>query len=111
MAIILNIDTSVERASICLAHDGEVMGLTLNDNQKDHAAWLHTAIQSLTKSSGWGIDDLGAVAVSIGPGSYTGLRIGLSAAKGLCYALAIPLICINTLEMMAHAVHKKTGDL
>src|SRR5262245_59817707 len=108
MAIILNIDTSVERASICLYNDGEVMRLALNDNQKDHASWLHTAIQSLVKSSGRRIDDLGAVAVSIGPGSYTGLRIGLSAAKGLCYALKIPLICISTLEIMAHAVHKKT---
>jgi tRNA threonylcarbamoyladenosine biosynthesis protein TsaB len=110
MAIILNIDTAVEIASVCLSNDTEVMKLAINESQKDHAAWLHSAIRDLTKDAGLQITDINAVAISIGPGSYTGLRIGLSAAKGLCYALNIPLIVINTLEMMAHSVKKVNAD-
>jgi tRNA threonylcarbamoyladenosine biosynthesis protein TsaB len=111
MAILLNIDTAVETASVCLSNDTEVMGLAINENLKDHAAWLHTAIHNVMLNTGMRINDLNAVAISIGPGSYTGLRIGLAAAKGLCYALNIPLIAINTLEMMAHAVKKESTEL
>src|SRR5215831_19352433 len=107
MPIILNIDTSVESASVCLSNDGDVVGLSVNNNKKDHAAWLHRAIQELVKNTGLTLSDLDAIAISIGPGSYTGLRIGLSAAKGLCYALNIPLISVNTLQMMAHAARKE----
>jgi tRNA threonylcarbamoyladenosine biosynthesis protein TsaB len=110
MAIILNIDTAVETASVCLSNDAEVMRLAINENQKDHAAWLHTAVHSLIQDERLRMNNLTAVAISIGPGSYTGLRIGLAAAKGLCYALNIPLIAINTLEMMAHAVNNQTTD-
>jgi tRNA threonylcarbamoyladenosine biosynthesis protein TsaB len=110
MAIILNIDTAVEMASVCLSNNTEVMKQAINENQKDHAAWLHTAIRDLVKDAGLRINDLNAVAISIGPGSYTGLRIGLAAAKGLCYALDISLIAINTLEMMAHAIKKESAD-
>lgn len=110
MAIILNIDTAVEIASVCLSNGTDVMKLAINESQKDHAAWLHTAVRDLTKDAGLQITDINAVAISIGPGSYTGLRIGLSAAKGLCYALKIPLIVINTLEMMAHSLKKETAD-
>jgi tRNA threonylcarbamoyladenosine biosynthesis protein TsaB len=111
MAILLNIDTSVETASVCLSNDDELIRLALNENQKDHAAWLHTAIHDLVRDAGQRLNDLNAVAISIGPGSYTGLRIGLGAAKGLCYALDIPLITIGTLEMMAHAVKKNDAEL
>lgn len=79
----------------------------INENQKDHAAWLQPAIQDLLNSAGIGLKQLNAIAVSIGPGSYTGLRIGLSTAKGLCYALNIPLMAIGTLDMMAEAGSKK----
>src|SRR5882724_9126755 len=98
MAILLNIDTALEHASICLSNASEVISFAKNENQKDHAAWLHPAIHQLLKETGIGIDLLQAIAVSSGPGSYTGLRIALSAAKGLCYALNIPLISIGTLE-------------
>jgi len=111
MPIILNIDTSGETASVCLSKDGDLAGLAVNTNQRDHAAWLHGAIQDLIKNTGMTLGDLEAVAISIGPGSYTGLRIGLSAAKGLCYALNIPLISINTLQMIAHAVIKEGVEL
>ena len=110
MAIILNIDTSVETASVCLSHHTEVIGQAVNENQKDHAAWLHTAIINLINGAQLQINDINAIAISIGPGSYTGLRIGLAAAKGLCYALSLPLISINTLEMMAHSVAKEKGE-
>lgn len=103
MALILNIDTSLDTASLCLARDNEVIQLVFNESQKDHAAWIHNAIQEILQNAGCTINMLDAVAVSIGPGSYTGLRIGLASAKGLCYALNIPLIIVNTLKIIAAA--------
>jgi tRNA threonylcarbamoyladenosine biosynthesis protein TsaB len=111
MAILLHIDTAVENASVCLSDDVNVLGVAINEKPKDHASWLHMAIHDLVQRAGLQINDLEAVAVSIGPGSYTGLRIGLAAAKGLCYALHIPLVTIGTLEMMAHAANNHTGEL
>ena len=111
MALILNIDTAVETASVCLSNDAELISLYINDSPKDHAAWLHTAIGKLISKAKLSLNDLQAVAISIGPGSYTGLRIGLSAAKGLCYALNIPLITVGTLKMMAYAVNKEDAQL
>ena len=109
MALILNIDTAVESASICLASDDNILELSINENQKDHAAWLHSAIADLLKKSGKNINNLDAVAVSIGPGSYTGLRVGLASAKGLSYALNIPLLAIGTLKMIAVAAKEKSN--
>ncbi len=103
MAIILNIDTSQESASLCIARGEESLGLKVNDQQSDHASWIHRAIQELLVETGLVLAQLDAIAVTIGPGSYTGLRVGLATAKGLCFALDKPLICIPTLEMMAHA--------
>ena len=111
MALILNIDTSLDTASVCLGNNDGVLQVATNDNQKDHAAWIHTAINKLLKETGFPLKSLEAIAVSIGPGSYTGLRIGLSSAKGLCYALDIPLITISTLKMIASAVKQKATDL
>ncbi len=75
-----------------------------NNSQKDHAAWIQMAINTLLQKHGYTIQQLQAVAVTAGPGSYTGLRVGMATAKGLCYALQIPLITINTLQVMANAV-------
>jgi tRNA threonylcarbamoyladenosine biosynthesis protein TsaB len=111
MSLILNIDTAVDSASICLAQDGRSLGLLVNPDQKEHAAWLHPAINELLKKNGLTPAQLGAIAVSIGPGSYTGLRVGLASAKGLCYALNIPLVAISTLRIMALAVQKEATDL
>lgn len=111
MSLILNIDTALDTASICLAKDGNSLQLATNDNQKDHATWLHTAINEILKKAGYSISQLEAVAVSIGPGSYTGLRVGLASAKGFCYALKIPLIAVSTLEMMAVAVKEEATGL
>lgn len=103
MALILNIDTSTSKAGIALGQDGRVKALAENPEQKDHAAWLHVGIRNLLEDQGLSLRSLDAVAVTHGPGSYTGLRVGLSAAKGICYALGIPLITENTLRMMAIA--------
>ncbi|MET0392129.1 MAG: tRNA (adenosine(37)-N6)-threonylcarbamoyltransferase complex dimerization subunit type 1 TsaB [Chitinophagaceae bacterium] len=111
MATILNIDTSVDTASVCLSQDGHSIGYDSNEVQQDQAAWLHPAIQNMIAGAGMKLAALQAVAVTIGPGSYTGLRIGLSAAKGLCFSLSIPLIAVNTLEMMASAVKEEEADL
>jgi tRNA threonylcarbamoyladenosine biosynthesis protein TsaB len=111
MAIILNIDTAVETASVCLSEEAHSLQLAMNSNQRDHASWLHPAIEKVIADAGLGISDLEAIAVSIGPGSYTGLRVGLSAAKGLCFVLGIPLIAIHTLEMMAYAIKDHEADL
>jgi tRNA threonylcarbamoyladenosine biosynthesis protein TsaB len=111
MSLILNIDTAMERASIYLAKNDIIFETAYSENQKDHAAWLHLAIDGLLKKSQITVSEIKAVAVSIGPGSYTGLRVGLSAAKGLCYALNIPLITVNSLHMLAYAVQKEATDL
>lgn len=107
MPYILNIDTAITNASICLSKDDELINIAINENQKDHAAWLQSAIKDMLVAAEIKLKDIHAVAVAIGPGSYTGLRIGLSTAKGLCYALNIPLIAIGTLDMMAEAAIKK----
>lgn len=104
MNLILSIDTAVQSASVCLANEETIIAELVNPSEKESASWLHVAIQNLLQQNGYQPDQLAAVAVSAGPGSYTGLRVGMAAAKGLCYALSIPLISINTLQMMAAAV-------
>jgi tRNA threonylcarbamoyladenosine biosynthesis protein TsaB len=99
--LILNIDTAVEGASICLADGDAVIASAKSASQKDSASWIQPAIQTLIQENNFSFSDLDAIAVSNGPGSYTGLRVGLSTAKGLCYALKIPLITVNTLQIMA----------
>jgi tRNA threonylcarbamoyladenosine biosynthesis protein TsaB len=111
MSLILNIDTALDIASVCLSEDGNVLRLSSSKDQKDHASWLHTEIAELLQKSGYRINDLNAVAVSIGPGSYTGLRVGLAAAKGFCYALHIPLITVNSLKIIAFAVKGEAIDI
>ena len=107
MALILNIDTALEVASISLSSNGQILIDDENSMQKDHAAWLHPAIQKLMNSANKEFKDLAAIAVNYGPGSYTGLRVGLSAAKGFCYSLDIPLITVSSLKILASSALKK----
>lgn len=109
MATILILDTALDTASICLAREEEILGAATNDQQKDHAAWLQPAIDRLMKEAGISLQELDAVAVSAGPGSYTGLRVGMATAKGLCYALNKPLISLDTLYLMARTARKLYG--
>jgi len=111
MSLILNIDTSTETAGIFLSSDGVLLSSALNPRQNDQAAWIHTAIDKLMKDAGYWMKDLKAVAVVAGPGSYTGLRVGMASAKGICYALDIPLITENTLELMAASAIIKLKEL
>jgi tRNA threonylcarbamoyladenosine biosynthesis protein TsaB len=100
MSLILNIDTASENAHVSLAKDGHILHSLNNELQKEHAAFLQSAIQQLTKITGIALKEIDAVAVTAGPGSYTGLRVGMASAKGLCYALKKPLITMGTLEVM-----------
>lgn len=101
--IILSIDTATDQAIVSLSGKGSVIGTLENNAQKDHAGWIQMAINTLLQKHGYTIQQLQAIAVTAGPGSYTGLRVGMATAKGLCFALQIPLITINTLQVMANA--------
>ncbi|MFM7645856.1 MAG: tRNA (adenosine(37)-N6)-threonylcarbamoyltransferase complex dimerization subunit type 1 TsaB [Sphingomonadales bacterium] len=101
MAILLHIDTALENAMLALSKDDHCIDSRSNSIQNDHAAWMHTAIDALLKDNNLHPADLDAIAVTIGPGSYTGLRVGLSTAKGLCYALNKPLLTISSLQLLA----------
>ena len=110
MATILNLETATTNCSVSIARDGVTIALIEhNSAQYSHAEKLHQFIQDCLNDAGLQKEELDAVAVSKGPGSYTGLRIGVSAAKGLCYALDIPLISLSTLAGMALSVQVDDG--
>jgi len=108
MANILCIETATTNCSVALSVNGSVIALK-EDNSAgySHAELLHIYMEEVLSMSKLDKGDLNAIAISKGPGSYTGLRIGVSAAKGLCYALDIPLISVPTLESLAHRVTDK----
>lgn len=111
MPVILNIETATKNCSVSLAQNGKVLAMTeLNEGGFSHAEKLHTFILDVLKKADKTMQDLDAIAVSKGPGSYTGLRIGVSAAKGLCFALDRPLLAISTLSLLAQAVSLKDYD-
>ncbi len=101
MAKILQLETATQTCSVALAENGTTLALKELTQPNIHAGMLTLFIDEVMRTAGMGYADLDAVAVSMGPGSYTGLRIGVSTAKGLCYALEKPLIGVDTLQMMA----------
>lgn len=102
MSYILNIETATKNCSVALSLNGETVAcVETADAGYAHAEKLHVFIEQVLEQAAITYSDLSAVAVSKGPGSYTGLRIGVSAAKGLCFALDIPLIALPTLEVLA----------
>jgi tRNA threonylcarbamoyladenosine biosynthesis protein TsaB len=115
MSIILNIETATQNCSVGLARNGRVLAIRQSDEKNIHAARVTVFSEEVCKEAGIEMNGLHAVAVSMGPGSYTGLRIGVSAAKGFCYALGIPLIAVPTLQSMALSVlltdEKQEADL
>ncbi|WP_299432363.1 tRNA (adenosine(37)-N6)-threonylcarbamoyltransferase complex dimerization subunit type 1 TsaB [uncultured Aquimarina sp.] len=105
MAYILCLETSTTNCSVALTKDGQVVASKEDyDTKYSHAERLHQFITIVVNEAAIALSDLDAIAVSKGPGSYTGLRIGVSAAKGLCYGLNIPLISISTLHSLAMQV-------
>lgn len=107
MGLIINIETSSAVCSVCLANDGTVMDYREDRTKNSHARVLNLLIEDLLKSNGTSFNNVDAFAVSAGPGSYTGLRIGVSAAKGFCYALGKPLIGVPTLLTLASAIKQQ----
>jgi len=99
MPIILNIETSSTNCSVSLSNNEKLVDCLEKDSSSySHSQKLHSFISELMEKNNISFKDLDAIAVGIGPGSYTGLRIGLSAAKGICFALDIPLISVSSLE-------------
>ena len=110
MAIILCIETATEICSVALLQDDKILALQENHEGNSHASQITLLIDAVMKDANIELKNLDAIAVSKGPGSYTGLRVGVSTAKGLCYALDIPLIAINTLESLTHeTINKAKG--
>ena len=110
MSYILNIETATKNCSVALAKDGKtILCREIAEEGFSHAERLHVFIEEIIKEAEITFQDLSAIAVSQGPGSYTGLRIGVSAAKGLCFALEIPLIAIDTLQVLASQVKVSKG--
>lgn len=109
MALILNIETSGYTCSVAISEDDEVILAKETDEKNSHSVKLAPLTNELIKTLNLKPDQLNAVAISRGPGSYTGLRIGTSFAKGLCYSLNIPLLAIDTLKIMCiNVLQKKT---
>lgn len=102
MIYILNIETATKNCSVSLSKNGKTIVISeIAEVQFSHAEKLHVFIKDVLNEAEISLNDLSAIAVSKGPGSYTGLRIGVSAAKGLCYALNLPLIAVDTLAVLA----------
>lgn len=110
MNYILNIHTTSEKAVVNVCKDNVILATLWNDHSKEHAAFLHTGIHQILQQNGVSPTRLKAIGVTGGPGSYTGIRVGLATAKGLCFALQIPLMIFNTLELMAFSAIETTGN-
>src|SRR6476661_4332435 len=111
MALILLLETATSVCSVAVAEDGKLLAIHEESEKNIHATHLTLFIENVMQQAGRSLSDLDAIAVSMGPGSYTGLRIGVSTAKGLCYAMDKPLIGINTLESMAAVIANSSTSL
>lgn len=110
MPLILNIETSTTLCSVSLAKEGKVVSCKEMNEGFTHAENLHIFIEEVLAKANKTVKDINAIAVGSGPGSYTGLRIGVSAAKGLAYALNIPLVGVNTLQTMSAMAIKENPN-
>lgn len=106
MALILSLDTATGITSVALHDQGKLLATSEIHVNQSAASKLALLIEDVKKNAGIELRDLKAVAISSGPGSYTGLRIGTSTAKGICFALDIPLIAVNTLDLMSYQINK-----
>ena len=108
MSFIIQIDTATKNARISLSKAGQLTSEELNEQMKDHASFVQPALKRILKKAGISFEEISAVAVAHGPGSYTGLRVGMASAKGLSFALNKPLITVGSLQILARGV-KDTG--
>lgn len=108
--LILSIETSTNICSVCLSLDEDIVAYRENKEKNAHSRMLSIMIENLFKQTKYEIKDLKIVAISKGPGSYTGLRIGVSTAKGIAYGLDIPLISVDTLKILASACREKYSN-
>ncbi len=112
MAILLNLETATTNCSVSISKDDQIIALKENNAENySHSEQLHIFIKEALQEASLSFSDIEAVSISKGPGSYTGLRIGVSAAKGLCFSLDVPLISIPTLESMARQVELQAGEI
>ena len=112
MSVILNIETSSKNCSVCLSSKGNlVTSFDLEDEAYRHSELLTSSIQNILSQNNLDVSGLSAVSVGIGPGSFTGLRIGLSVAKGLCYPHNINLIGISSLKIIANSVINENKNI
>jgi len=114
MSLILTLDTATEKATVLLQNNAQLLAFRQNDAPMQHAGFIHPAIESVCSEAGIELSQLSGVVVVNGPGSYTGLRVGLSTAKGICFAMNLPLYVINTLTIMAAAsirLWKESGGI
>jgi tRNA threonylcarbamoyladenosine biosynthesis protein TsaB len=112
MSVILNIETSSKNCSVCLSSKGNlVTSFDLEDEAYRHSELLTSSIQNILNENNLDVNGLSAVSVGIGPGSFTGLRIGFSVAKGLCYPHNIDLIGISSLRIIANSVVKENKNI
>jgi len=110
MSLILNIETATKNCSVSIAKKGVLVNLLeINEGKFSHAEKLHVLIKQILLDSKIELNELDAIAISKGPGSYTGLRIGVSTAKGFCFALGKPLISVPTLTSLSNAVQIDSG--
>ena len=107
--ILLNLETSTDICSVAVSLGGEVLNSKVSTKAYQHAELLTTFIQACLSDIHLSLQDIDGVAISSGPGSYTSLRVGTSTAKGLCYSLGLPLICVDTLQALALAAHEELG--
>ena len=115
MSLLLSLETSTQHCSVALHREGVLISSKLMETPRSAASLLAVMIEDLMKDAGVSAKELSGIVVASGPGSYTGLRIGVATAKGLAYALGIPLIAVNTLELMAyqfiHSEIQKISDV
>ena len=106
MATLLHIDTAGEKAMVAFSQNGVLLAIQENEVFQTHASFLQVAIEALVAKTDIPLNSMDAIAVTMGPGSYTGLRVGLSSAKGIAYALNKPIIGLSTLALLANAASK-----
>jgi tRNA threonylcarbamoyladenosine biosynthesis protein TsaB len=110
VGILLHIETSGKACSVALSKNGSLLAMKEDQEGRSHARVLGDYVQTVLIESGLALKDVSAVSISSGPGSYTGLRIGFSFAKGLCFGLSIPLITVNTLDTLAWRIKQEESS-